>query len=244
MSGCDQPGLMPVETALARLLAQAEAAADWLCGQIAGPVRLVCSPLLRARQTASVVQQTLGLGEPEQLEALVPEGDPLRAEQALSLILREQAEELVVVSHAEDGGLAGEAAATAGEMATRFGLPSALAEAEALAVARDIALADLAGARLHFRQVTTAAGFALVRAAKARGLPITCGITPAHFMLSDLATADYRTFARMDPPLRAEDDRQALIEALHGCSASARELSNQIGRHLFAHVARDRTVWQ
>lgn len=79
--------------------AQAEAAADWLCGQIAGPVKLVCSPLLRARQTASVVQQTLGLGEPEQLEALVPEGDPLRAEQALSLILREQAEELVVVSH-------------------------------------------------------------------------------------------------------------------------------------------------
>jgi dihydroorotase len=121
---------------------------------------------------------------------------------------------LVVVSHAEDGGLAGNAVATAGEMATRLGLPSAPAEAEALAIARDIALAEMAGARLHFRQVTTAAGLALVRAAKARGLAITAGVTPAHFMLSDIAVADFRTFARLSPPLRAESDRQAVRTAL------------------------------
>lgn len=122
--------------------------------------------------------------------------------------------DLVVVAHAEDGGLAGEAAATAGEIATRLGLPAAPAEAEALAIARDIALAELAGARLHIRQVTTAKGLDLVRAAKARGLPVTCGITPAHFMLSDLATADFRTFTRLSPPLRAEADRQAAIAAI------------------------------
>jgi dihydroorotase len=121
---------------------------------------------------------------------------------------------LVVVTHAEDGGLTGEAAATAGEIATRLGLPAAPAEAEALAIARDIALAELAGARLHFRQVTTARGFDLVRSAKARGLPVTCGITPAHFMLSDLATADFRTFTRLSPPLRAEADRQAARVAI------------------------------
>lgn len=121
---------------------------------------------------------------------------------------------LVVVAHAEDGGLGGEAAATAGEIATRLGLPAAPAEAEALAIARDIALAELAGARLHIRQVTTAKGFDLVRAAKARGLPVTCGITPAHFMLSDLATADFRTFTRLSPPLRAEADRQAALGAI------------------------------
>jgi dihydroorotase len=121
---------------------------------------------------------------------------------------------LVVVTHAEDGGLVGEAAATAGEIATRLGLPAAPAEAEALAIARDIALAELAGARLHIRQVTTARGFALVREAKARGLPVTCGITPAHFMLSDLATADFRTFTRLSPPLRAEADRQAALAAI------------------------------
>lgn len=121
---------------------------------------------------------------------------------------------LVVVTHAEDGGLTGEAAATAGEIATRLGLPAAPAEAEALAIARDIALAELAGARLHIRQVTTARGFALVREAKARGLPVTCGITPAHFMLSDLATADFRTFTRLSPPLRSEADRQSALAAI------------------------------
>ncbi|MGN6501055.1 MAG: dihydroorotase [Tsuneonella sp.] len=122
--------------------------------------------------------------------------------------------DLVVVSHAEDGGLAHGAVATAGEMATRLGLPSAPAEAEALAAARDIALAELAGARLHLRQVTTRATLNLVRAAKERGLAVTAGVTPAHFMLSDLATGDFRTFARLSPPLRSEDDRRAVLEAL------------------------------
>jgi dihydroorotase len=122
--------------------------------------------------------------------------------------------DLVVVSHAEDGGLAGQAAATASEMATRLGLPSAPAEAEALAVARDIALAEMAGARLHLRQVTTRAALALVRAAKARGVAVTAGVTPAHFMLSDLALMNFRTFARLSPPLREEDDRQAVLEAI------------------------------
>ena len=122
--------------------------------------------------------------------------------------------DLVVVTHAEDSGLAGEAAATAGEIATRLGLPSAPAAAETLALARDIAIAEMSGARVHFRQVTTAAGFDLVRAAKARGVNITCGITPAHFMLSDLATADFRTFTRLSPPLRSEADRQAARAAI------------------------------
>ncbi|MBV1688632.1 dihydroorotase [Novosphingobium sp. G106] len=121
---------------------------------------------------------------------------------------------LVVVSHAEDGGLTGNAVATAGEMATRLGLPSAPAEAEALAIARDIALAEMSGARLHFRQVTTAAGLTLVRAAKTRGVSVTAGVTPAHFMLSDIAVADFRTFARLSPPLRSEADRQAVRAAL------------------------------
>ncbi|MGB7373828.1 dihydroorotase [Pontixanthobacter sp.] len=121
---------------------------------------------------------------------------------------------LVVVSHAEDSGIAGNAAATAGDMATRLGLPSAPAEAEALAVARDIALAEMANARLHIRQVTTAAALHLVRRAKARGVSVTAGVTPAHFMLSDLATAQFRTFAKISPPLRCEDDRKAVIAAI------------------------------
>ncbi len=121
---------------------------------------------------------------------------------------------MVVIAHAEDDGLTAGAVATAGEIATRLGLSAAPAEAEALAIARDITLAEMAGARLHFRQVTTAAGLALVRAAKARGLPVTAGVSPAHFTLSDLAAADFRTFCRLSPPLRSEADRRAVIAAI------------------------------
>ncbi|MEX0342926.1 MAG: dihydroorotase family protein [Erythrobacter sp.] len=122
--------------------------------------------------------------------------------------------DLVVVTHAEDAALVGSAVATAGEVATRRGLPSAPAQAEAIALARDISLAEMAGARIHFRQVTTRAGLDIVRDAKRRGAKVTCGVTPAHFMLSDLATVDFRTFARLSPPLRSEADRQAVREAL------------------------------
>ena len=122
--------------------------------------------------------------------------------------------DLVVVTHAEDAGLSGQAAATASEMATRLGLPSAPAEAEALAVARDIALAEMTGARLHLRQVTTRAALDLVRSAKGRGVAVTAGVTHAHFMLSDLALQDFRTFARLSPPLREEADRHAVLGAI------------------------------
>jgi dihydroorotase len=122
--------------------------------------------------------------------------------------------DLAVIAHAEDGGLAHGAVATEGETATRLGLPAAPALAEALAVARDLMLAEETGARLHLRQVTTAAAFERVRAAKRRGVRVTCGITPAHLHLSDLATSGFRTFAHLSPPLRDEADRQAALAAV------------------------------
>lgn len=121
---------------------------------------------------------------------------------------------LTVITHAEDGGLAGKAVATCGETASRLGLAAAPACAEAMAIARDIALARDTGAAIHFRLVTTRAGFDLIRAAKAEGLRVTCGVSPAYFMLSDNAVTDYRTFARLSPPLRSEDDRKATIDAV------------------------------
>lgn len=121
---------------------------------------------------------------------------------------------MVVIAHAEDAGIVGNAVATAGEMATRLGLPSAPAQAEALAIARDIALAEMAGAAIHFRNVTTAAGLDLVRAAKARGLKVTAGVSPAYFMLSDLAIGAFRTFTHLSPALRCEADRRAVVAAI------------------------------
>ena len=121
---------------------------------------------------------------------------------------------LVVIAHAEDNGLTEGAAATAGETATLYGLPAAPAAAEAMAVARDLILVEETGAPLHFRQITTARAFDLIRAAKARDLPVTCGIAPTHLLLNDIAVGEYRTFARLSPPLRSDDDRRACIEAL------------------------------
>lgn len=121
---------------------------------------------------------------------------------------------LTVVVHAEDEGLTAGTVATDGEMATRLGLASAPAIAEAMAIARDLCLVEETGAPIHFRQVTTARGLDLVRAAKARGVPVTCGITPAHLFLSDTAIGDFRTFARLSPPLRSEDDRHACLAAI------------------------------
>ena len=121
---------------------------------------------------------------------------------------------LTVITHAEDSGLAGKAVATSGETATRLGLPHAPACAEAMAIARDIMLARVTDAAIHFRLVTTQAGFDLIRAAKAQGLKISCGISPAYLFLSDNAVTDFRTFARLSPPLRSEADRQASIAAV------------------------------
>jgi len=122
--------------------------------------------------------------------------------------------DIAVVSHAEDGALAAGAVTTDGETATRLGLASAPAVAEALAVARDLMLAEETGARLHIRQATTAAAFDLIRAGRRRGVRVTCGITPAHLHLSDIAMSDFRTYAHLSPPLRGESDRQAALAAV------------------------------
>lgn len=122
--------------------------------------------------------------------------------------------DLVVVSHAEDTALVAGAVATAGEFATRLGLAAAPAFAEAVAVARDLRLAAETGARLHFRQVTTAEALDLIRAAKAAGVRVTCGVTPAHFLLGEDAVVGYRSFARLSPPLRHDDDHRAVAAAV------------------------------
>ena len=122
--------------------------------------------------------------------------------------------DLPVIVHNEDIGVAGHAVATAGETATLLGLSSAPIVAETLAIARDLLLAEESGAHVHFRQVTTARGLDLIRAAKTKGLRVTCGITPAHLFLSDNAVSDFRTFARLSPPLRSEGDRLACIAAI------------------------------
>jgi dihydroorotase len=122
--------------------------------------------------------------------------------------------DLPVIVHSEDAGLAGNAVATTGETATLLGLSASSPATETLAISRDLLLAEESGAHVHFRQVTTARALDLIRTAKAKGLTISCGITPGHLFLSDNAVSDFRTFARLSPPLRHEDDRLACIAAI------------------------------
>ncbi|GAA4497761.1 dihydroorotase [Gluconacetobacter tumulicola] len=120
----------------------------------------------------------------------------------------------LVVQHPEDPSLARGGCATDGELATRLGLPGIPTAAEAIMIARDLRLAELTRGRLHFAHVSTAEGLELIRAAKARGLRVTCDTAPPYFDLNETAIGDFRTYAKLSPPLRGESDRLAVCAAL------------------------------
>ncbi len=121
---------------------------------------------------------------------------------------------LRVIQHPEEPSLARGGAATEGELATRLGLPGIPAVAEVMLVARDIRLAELTGGAVHFAHVSTAEALARIRDAKARGLAVTCDTAPPYFDLNETAVGDYRTYAKLSPPLRPESDRLAVAAAL------------------------------
>jgi dihydroorotase len=121
---------------------------------------------------------------------------------------------LLIVEHPEEPSLAQGGDMNAGEMATRLGLVGIPREAEVIMVERDVRLAEMTGGRLHFAHLSTRAGLDVVRQAKRRGLDITCDTAPPYFALNETAIGDYRTFGKLSPPLRSEDDRLAVIEAL------------------------------
>jgi dihydroorotase len=120
----------------------------------------------------------------------------------------------MIVQHPEDPSLAAGGAATEGELATRLGLPGIPAAAEAILVARDIQLAELTGGHVHFAHVSTADTLTLIRDAKARGIRVTCDTAPPYFDLNEIAIGDFRTYAKLSPPLRAESDRLAVCAGL------------------------------
>jgi len=119
-----------------------------------------------------------------------------------------------IVQHPEDPALADGGAATEGELATRLGLPGIPAAAEAILVARDIRLAQLTGGALHFAHVSTAEALTLIRRAKQDGVDVTCDTAPPYFDLNETAIGDFRTYAKLSPPLRPEADRMAVCAAL------------------------------
>jgi len=121
---------------------------------------------------------------------------------------------LLIVQHPEESSLAEDGAMNAGETATRLGLQGIPRAAEIIIVERDIRLVEMTGGRIHFAHVSTAEAIEAVARAKTRGLNVTCDTAPPYFALNETAVGDYRTFSKLSPPLRAEADRQAVVEGL------------------------------
>jgi dihydroorotase len=121
----------------------------------------------------------------------------------------------VVLSHCQCEDLVGKGVVNEGVVSTRLGLEAWPAAGEEIQIARDIALCELTGCRLHIQHITTARGVAMVVDARRRGLPVTCEVTPHHLFLSeDDITDAYETNMKMNPPLRTAEDCAALRDAL------------------------------
>ncbi len=147
--------------------------------------------------------------------ALSDDGKPVRN----TLILRRALEyarafDFLIMEHAEDHDLSEGGAANEGWTAHRLGIPGIPSAAEEVAIARNILLARLTGGRIHIQHISTKMGDDLLRIAKKAGLRVTGETAPHYFTLTDAAIEGYNTNAKMNPPLRGEEDRMAILEGI------------------------------
>ena len=148
--------------------------------------------------------------------AVTDDGKPILGDAIMLAALQAAAKlGLPVIQHAEDTRLTGGCSMNAGPLAFRMGLRGMPIEAESGLVERDIALVrKVPNAHLHVAHLSTAKALNAVRAARKQGLRVTCEVTPHHFALTEERIGHYDTNAKMNPPLRAEADRAAMIEGL------------------------------
>jgi dihydroorotase len=122
--------------------------------------------------------------------------------------------DLLVMQHCEDAALAKGGAMNEGEVAARLGLAGIPAIAETITLERDMRLLEVTGSRLHASHLSTLESLDVVRRGKQKGLRLTAGAAPHNFALNELDVGDYRTFAKVKPPLRTEPDRRAVVDAI------------------------------
>ena len=142
-----------------------------------------------------------------------------------------------VIDHCEDEDLFKGGVMNEGALASRLGLKGIPRQAEYIVVSRNIALCELTQARLHLTHLSTRESVALVRDAKKRGLPITADTCPHYFTLTEEAVDGYNTLAKMNPPLRLEDDRRAIVDGL--LDGTLDTLSSDHAPHTQAQKSRD-----
>jgi dihydroorotase len=119
-----------------------------------------------------------------------------------------------VLGHEEDINLSKNRHMHEGFFSTKLGIPGIPAISEEIMIARDIMLTEYTGGRFHVCHISTRGSIDLVRKAKARGIPVTCEVTPHHFTLTDQAVESFDTNTKMNPPLRSADDRESILEGL------------------------------
>jgi dihydroorotase len=147
--------------------------------------------------------------------AFSDDGVPVRDPAVMRLALEYSLNfDTLIISHAEEPALSGGGSMNEGRMSTMLGLKGIPNAAEDIAVFRDICLAELVGARLHIAHVSTRGAVEIVRRAKARGVRVTAETAPHYFSLTEDAVSGYNTSAKMNPPLRTEEDRLAVVEGL------------------------------
>ncbi len=177
-------------------------------------VKLYCyGALTRGMEGEQITEMGLladsgALGFTDGIKALT---DPLVMRRALSYA---RTFGLLVIQHPEDPDMVDDGVMNEGELASRLGLPGIPAVAEVMMVERDLRLLSLTGGRYHASHLSTAASINAVRRAKFDGLDVTCDTAPHYFALNENAVSDYRTFAKVSPPLRSEQDRNAVVEGL------------------------------
>lgn len=147
--------------------------------------------------------------------ALTDDGNPVIDSQMMRRAMEyAKTHDMLVMSHSEEKPLSQNGCMNEGFVSTKLGLKGIPTVAEGIMVQREIALAELTGARLHIAHVSCEHALRAIRDAKKRGLPVTAESTPHYFSLTDEAVVGYNTNAKMSPPLRVEEDRLAIIEAL------------------------------
>ena len=148
----------------------------------------------------------------------------------------------LIAHHTEDPHLTEGSVMNAGEVATRLGLPGVHKAAETIVLERDVRLVEITGGRYHAASLSCAESLAVIRAAKERKLPVTCGVSVNHLTLNENDIGSYRTFLRLRPPLRGEDDRRAMVQGLAAGEIDVIVSSHDpqdvdVKRHPFAEAA-------
>ncbi len=204
---CAMPNTKPVNdnaSVTRAILERAQAAGNarvWPIGAVSQAGRGEALAEIAAMQQAGIV-------------AVSDDGRPIASARLLRQVMDYcRSLDLPVIDHCEDASLAAGAVMREGRASLRLGLPGMPAAAESIGVARDLQVAELTGCRLHIAHLSTRGSLELVRQAKRRGVPVSCEVTPHHFTLTDEDVV-YDTRFKMNPPLGAREDREALLEGL------------------------------